>query len=222
MPSLNRADLTQKDLYFPQVNFYFLRSTGQSGFLYSGHRGTVASRAMDQPSHKTCLRARIGMTNMIGIRMLLNRSIAVSVAMALAMAALTPISALASDERNVKPVWRSWNARTHEDKQSEYLLYISKIYNEEMKAWKKAGLLTDYKVLIREPRGPDDPDITLMFQYSDLAALDRPSELWAEASRKALEKFKDDPEAQKMMANSDSLRTFIGWSPVARELLLDK
>lgn len=156
------------------------------------------------------------------IRIISNRSIAISAAMALVIAALTPLSALASDEGKLKPVWRSWNARTHEDKQSEYLLYISKIYQEEMKAWKQAGLLTDYKVLIREPRGPDDPDVTLMFQYSDLAALDRPSELWAKASRKALEKFKDDPEAQKMIANSDSLRTFIGWSPVARELLLDK
>src|SRR5688500_10496162 len=119
------------------------------------------------------------------IRNISNRSFAISAALALAMATLIPASALAADAGHLKPVWRSWNARTHEGKQSEYLLYISKIYQEEMKAWKQAGLLTDYKVLIREPRSPDDPDVTLMFQYSDLAALDRPSELWAEASRKA-------------------------------------
>ncbi len=106
--------------------------------------------------------------------------------------------------------------------QSEYLLFLTTVYQEQLRAWKQAGLLMDYKILVREPRSPDDPDVTIMYKYAGLAAMDRPSREWAEVADKAMERFKDDLEAQSMIANSDSLRTFIGWSPLAREVLLDE
>ncbi len=141
-----------------------------------------------------------------------------------ALLAMTLVTspAMAAEAAKPRPVWRSWNARTHEDMQSKYLLFLTTVYQEELKAWKRAGLLLDYKILVREPRGPEEPDITIMYKYAGLAAMDRPSREWTDVGEKALERFKNDPEAQAMIANSDSLRRFIGWSPLAREVLLDE
>ncbi len=147
---------------------------------------------------------------------------AVALASMLLAGALTPMQAFAGEQHKPRPVWRGWSARTHDDKQAEYIRFLDKIHHEELKAWKAAGLLTDYKVLIHEPRGPDDPDVTIMYQYASAAAMDRPSKLWAEVSKKALEKSKNDPEAQKMMAESDSLRRFIGWFPMSREVVWEE
>ena len=45
---------------------------------------------------------------------------------------------------------------------------------QEQEAAKKAGLILDYRVLVVEARGPNDPDIYLVTEYKNWAALDRP------------------------------------------------
>lgn len=159
---------------------------------------------------------------MYRIRNLSKLTLAAFCAVVFSAGVLTPTPSLAADKFVPRPVWRSWNARTYEDKQSEYLRFIAKIHYEELRAWKEAGLLIDYKVLIREPRGPDDPDVTIMYEYANLSAMDKSPEIWSAVSKKALAKFENDKDAQKMIAESDSLRKFIGWSPVARELVFDQ
>ena len=148
------------------------------------------------------------------------RATPLATAVALTLTALTPIASLAGEDIDKGPVWRTWTARVAEDKMDDYLNYLTKVYKHNMAAWKAAGLLTDYKILVVEPRGADDPNIFLMFQYKNMAALDAPSALWAEASKQALDQIKD-PEARKLMEiDYEAWRTYLGWAPTAREVIL--
>ncbi|MFC4312277.1 hypothetical protein ACFPN2_24560 [Steroidobacter flavus] len=150
-------------------------------------------------------------------------------AVVLALTALTPLAAVAhkdSDPVDLAkdidkgPVWRTWTARVAEDKMDDYLNYLTKVYKHNLAAWKAAGLITDYKILIIEPRGADDPNILMMYQYRNMAALDAPEELWTQASKQALDKIQD-PEVRKLIgADYDEWRTYTGWAPTAREVKL--
>ena len=146
------------------------------------------------------------------------RKCACIAAMALSLIALTPVVTTAADI-DKGPVWRTWGARAVEAKKGDYLRYIVKVYYHKLEAWKQAGLLTDYKVLVTEPRGPNDPDVIFMFQYPNMAALDVSDDVWEEIGTKALEKFKDDKEIQTLNAEYVSWRQFTGWSPTAREVV---
>src|SRR5690348_11325938 len=65
---------------------------------------------------------------------------AVALASMLLAGALTPMQAFAGEQHKPRPVWRGWSARTHDDKQAEYIRFLDKIHHEELKAWKAAGL----------------------------------------------------------------------------------
>jgi hypothetical protein len=148
------------------------------------------------------------------------RTAPLATAVAVILTTLTPIASLAGEDVDKGPVWRTWTARVAEDKMDDYLNYLTKVYQHNMAAWKAAGLLTDYKILVTQPQGVDDPNIFMMFQYKNMAALDAPSALWAEASKKALDQIKD-PEARKLMEiDYEAWRTFTGWAPTAREVIL--
>lgn len=142
-----------------------------------------------------------------------------AMAVALVLTALTPLASLAGEDLDKGPVWRTWTARVAEDKMDDYLNYLTKVYQHNMAAWKAAGLLTDYKILVADPRGADDPNIFLMFQYKNMAALDAPSAAWEAASKQALDQIKD-PEARKLIdVDYEAWRTYTGAS-IAREVTL--
>ncbi|MGB9331039.1 MAG: hypothetical protein WCB10_09740 [Steroidobacteraceae bacterium] len=50
--------------------------------------------------------------------------------------------------------------------------YLATTYKKEQEAAKKAGLILSYRVVVIEPRGPQDPDILLVTEYNNWAALD--------------------------------------------------
>lgn len=140
-----------------------------------------------------------------------------AVAIALALTTLLPAASMASEPEK-GPVWRTWTARVHEEKMDEYVAYITKVYKYKLAAWKAAGLITDYKVVVGDPQGTEGPNIFFMYQYKNMAALDAPGALWDKAGKEGLAKI-TDPEA-KQLINVDyhPWRTFTGWTMPTREL----
>jgi hypothetical protein len=62
--------------------------------------------------------------------------------------------------------------RTEYGKFDEYMKYLDTTWKAEQEAAKKAGYILSYKVITVEPRGENDPDIYLVVNYKNWAALD--------------------------------------------------
>jgi len=62
--------------------------------------------------------------------------------------------------------------RTVDGHFDDYMHWLATVWVKEEAAAKKAGILTDYKVLVAQPRGPQDPDIYLVEFYPNWAAFD--------------------------------------------------
>jgi hypothetical protein len=93
-------------------------------------------------------------------------------------AALVAASALTSpvyaDGRdwNDGPVINVSSIRTVDGHFDDYMHWLATTYKKQQEAAKKAGLITSYRVIVIEPRGPNEPDILLVTEYKDWAALD--------------------------------------------------
>lgn len=136
--------------------------------------------------------------------------------MALLLISMGPM--VSSAQVKLGPVWRTWNARVSEDKMDDYLLYLAKVYRYKLEAWKQAGLLTDYRIVVSDPQTPDDWNVSFMFQYKDMAALDVPEEVWDKIGKEALDNVKDQ-QAKKMESLYPQWRKFVGWGKVTREVV---
>jgi len=94
---------------------------------------------------------------------------------AAALLALTTLTSTAyADGRdwNDGPVINVASVRTVYGRFDDYMHYLATTYKQEQEAAKKAGLILSYRVVIVEPRGPQDPDILLVTEYKNWAALD--------------------------------------------------
>jgi hypothetical protein len=76
---------------------------------------------------------------------------------------------------------RDWNdgpvinvsaIRTVDGHFDDYLHWLSTTWKKEQEAAKAAGLITSYRVLVVEAQGPSDPDIYLVVEFKNWAALD--------------------------------------------------
>jgi len=54
----------------------------------------------------------------------------------------------------------------------DYMQWLATTWKKQEEAAKKAGLITKYQVLVAQPQGPNDPDIYLVVEYKNWAALD--------------------------------------------------
>ena len=54
----------------------------------------------------------------------------------------------------------------------DYMQWLATNWKKQEEAAKKAGLITKYQVLVVESQGPHDPDILLVVEYKNWAALD--------------------------------------------------
>jgi hypothetical protein len=52
----------------------------------------------------------------------------------------------------------------------EYIAWVTSTWVPTMKAAKKAGLITDYKVFRASPKSPDQPNVYLEITYKNMAA----------------------------------------------------
>jgi hypothetical protein len=92
-----------------------------------------------------------------------------------ALLALTTLTSTAfADGRdwNDGPVINVASVRTAYGHFDEYMHYLATTFKKEQEAAKAAGLILSYRVIVVEPRGPEDPDILLVTEYKDWAALD--------------------------------------------------
>jgi hypothetical protein len=50
--------------------------------------------------------------------------------------------------------------------------WLATTYKKQQEAAKAAGLITRYEVLLGQPHNPQDPDVILIIEYKNWAALD--------------------------------------------------
>jgi hypothetical protein len=91
---------------------------------------------------------------------------------ACALSALTSVAF--ADGRNWSdgPVINVSAIRTLDGHFDDYMKWLATGFKKQEEAAKKAGLILSYRVLVAEPRSPSDPDIYLVVEYKNWAALD--------------------------------------------------
>lgn len=91
------------------------------------------------------------------------------------------LCALATLSTNVYADGRDWNdgpvinvasIRTVDGHFDDYMHWLATVYKKEQEAQKKAGLILGYRVIVVEARGPNEPDIYLVTEFKNWAALD--------------------------------------------------
>ena len=95
-----------------------------------------------------------------------------------AVAALIALTTLPNPARadgrdwNDGPVVNSFYIRTVDGHFNDYMHWLATTYKKQQEAAKAAGLITNWRVLVVEARSPQDPDIILVTEYKNWAALD--------------------------------------------------
>jgi len=95
-----------------------------------------------------------------------------AIAALLALTTLTSTAYADGRDWNDGPVINVASVRTVYGHFDDYMHYLATTYKQEQEAAKKAGLILSYRVIVVEPRGPQDPDILLVTEYKNWAALD--------------------------------------------------
>ena len=90
----------------------------------------------------------------------------------LCCATLSTLSFADGRNYNDGPVVNVAAIRTVDGHFDDYMKWLATNWKKQEEAGKKAGLITSYRVLIVEPRGPNDPDIYLVTEFKNWAALD--------------------------------------------------
>ena len=92
-------------------------------------------------------------------------------ALVAASALTTPVYADGRDW-NDGPVINVSSIRTVDGHFDDYMHWLATTYKQQQEAAKKAGLITTYRVIVIEPRGPNEPDVLLVTEFKNWAALD--------------------------------------------------
>jgi len=92
-------------------------------------------------------------------------------ALVAASALTTPVYADGRDW-NDGPVINVSSIRTVDGRFDDYMHWLATTYKKQQEAAKKGGLITSYRVIVIEPRGPNEPDILLVTEFKNWAALD--------------------------------------------------
>ena len=94
---------------------------------------------------------------------------------AAALVALTlPTAPARADGRdwNDGPVVNASYIRTVDGHFDDYMHWLATTYKKQQEAAKAAGLILSYRVLVVEARNPQDPDVILVTEFKNWAALD--------------------------------------------------
>ena len=116
------------------------------------------------------------------------------------------------------PVWELTFVKAKPGIGLKYMNYLATDWKTEQEAWKKAGLILDYKVIATEAHGTTDWDLMLMTEYKDLATMEANQDKMEEVAYKALQ-----GNDQKMIAGYEeraSWREIVG-GRLAREIILE-
>jgi hypothetical protein len=87
--------------------------------------------------------------------------------------AVSSVAALADDHAYTEGAVVNVAAiRTEYGKFDDYMKYLDTTWKAEQEAAKQAGNIISYRVIVVEPRDENDPDIYLVTNYKNWAALD--------------------------------------------------
>jgi hypothetical protein len=90
----------------------------------------------------------------------------------LALTTLTTTAYADGRDWNDGPVINVASIRTVDGHFDDYMHWLATTYKKQQETAKKAGLITGYRVIVIEARAPNDPDILLITEYKNWAALD--------------------------------------------------
>ena len=116
------------------------------------------------------------------------------------------------------PVWTITFVHTKPGLGLKYMEFLATDWKREQEAFKKAGLILDYKVIGAEAHSPTDWDLMLMIEFKDLATLEANEDKMEAVSMQAL-----DLNDQKMLQgyqDRSSWREILG-DRLTREIILE-
>ena len=105
------------------------------------------------------------------------------------------------------PVINVASIRTVDGHFDDYMHWLATTYKKQQDAAKKAGLITAYRVIVVEARGPNDPDILLVTEFKNWAALDN---LGGKFDKVSAEVEGSVEAAAKSEADRGKIRTVLG------------
>ena len=108
---------------------------------------------------------------------------------------------------NDGPVINVASIRTVDGHFDDYMHWLATTYKKQQEAAKKAGLITSYRVIVIEPRGPNEPDILLVTEFKNWAALDH---LGSKLDQISAEIEGSVEAAAKSEADRAKIRTVLG------------
>ena len=97
--------------------------------------------------------------------------------------------------------------RTVDGHFDDYMHWLATSYKKQQEAAKKAGLISSYRVIVVEARGPNDPDVLLVTEYKNWAALDN---LGGKFDKVSAEVEGSVEAAAKSEADRAKIRTVLG------------
>ncbi len=95
-----------------------------------------------------------------------------SMAALCALASLTGLAFADGRDWNDGPVVNAAYIRTVDGHFDDYMHWLATTYKKQQQAAKAAGLILSYRVLVVEARNPQDPDVILVTEFKNWAALD--------------------------------------------------
>lgn len=126
------------------------------------------------------------------------------------------VVAAPADERPYRegPVTDVSFIRVKDGKLMDYMKHLNGMYRQQMEAYKKAGLITEYHVYLATPRTPQDANVILTVTYPNYGALDRTAEFdeittRTEGSLKAADKNFGERGAIRDVLGSELVREAI-------------
>jgi hypothetical protein len=117
---------------------------------------------------------------------------------------------------NKGPVWEYGQIKTLDGHFDDYMKWLAGPWKDQQEAFKKAGYILNYKVLLVADPRKDEPDIILATEYANMAAFDRSTTEEYAMAEKILGSLS---KASKEQAARGAIRTILG-SMVVREALL--
>jgi hypothetical protein len=105
------------------------------------------------------------------------------------------------------PVINVSSIRTVDGHFDDYMHWLATGYKKQQEAAKKAGLITGYRVIVVEARGPNDPDVLLVTEFKNWAALDN---LGGKFDKIAAEMQGSVDNANKGLADRNAIRRILG------------
>ena len=100
------------------------------------------------------------------------KKIQLAVIAAFALSVAAPCFAQSDAPYTEGPVWLITMVQTKAGMSDEYLKMLAKIYKSTNEEAKKQNIIMDYKILVGDASNPQDYDILLMQEVSNMATLD--------------------------------------------------